>query len=136
MFTQEMPAMSEKETIGLSQCHTCRAELWERDKFCRRCGVSQRLPAGKINAAPVPVVTKPSDYATERLSGRQRSGSFSGALVNLLAQSVAEGAAPLRGNRWMMRLVGALAVVPLWLMIALLSPLEAYVAAKAIATRG
>ncbi len=129
MFAQEM---SEIETVGFSLCHTCSAELLERDKFCRRCGVSQRL-----GAAPSPVVASKSEYETRLLpGGRNRGGSFSGALVNLVAQSVAEGAAPLRGNRWTMRLVGALAVVPLWLMIALLSPLDAYVAAKSIATQG
>jgi hypothetical protein len=38
MFAPEMT-----ETIGLTQCHTCRAELLESDKFCRRCGLNQSL---------------------------------------------------------------------------------------------
>ncbi len=125
MFTQEMPAMSEIETAGLNQCFACSVELLERDKFCRRCGVSQRLGATPVKA----------DYETRQLPGLRLSGSFSGALITLVAQSVAEGAAPLGGNRWTMRLIGALAVIPLWLMIALLSPLEAYLAAKSIATQ-
>jgi hypothetical protein len=35
-----------------------------------------------------------------------------------------------------MRLVGAIVVAPLWVMIVLLAPLDAYVAAKAIAKLG
>ncbi len=127
MFALEM-----METVGLMQCHSCGAELRERDKFCRQCGISQRL-----RPAPSTVAAGRGgqfEYETRLLPvGRNRSGSFSGVLVNLVTESVAEGTSRHGANRWTMRLVGALAIVPLWLMITLLSPLDAYVAAKAIA---
>ncbi len=127
MFALEM-----METVGLMQCHTCGAELRERDKFCRRCGVDQRL-----GVTPSTVVASrggQSEYETRLLpGGANRGGSFSGTLVNLVTQSVSAGTSRYGANRWTMWLVAALVAAPLWLMIALLSPLDAYVAAKTIA---
>jgi hypothetical protein len=127
MFTPEMT-----ETVGLTQCHTCRAELLESDKFCRRCGLNQSL-----STAPLTVVDGHGDgfeYETRPLrGGASRGGSFSGTLVNFVTQSVSERTSGCGANRWTMRLVGALVMAPLWVMIVLLAPLDAYVAAKAIA---
>ena len=130
MFTPEMI-----ETIRFTQCHNCGSQLLESDKFCRHCGVSQRLRNDWSTV--VAGRTGRSEYETKPLpGGNNPSGSFSGKLVNYVTQSVSEETSSLRANRWTMRLVGALVIVPLWLMIALLSPLDAYVAAKAIAKLG
>jgi len=130
MFAPEMI-----ETVGLTQCHTCRAELLERDKFCRQCGVNQSLCA-----APLTVVAghgRRVVYETRPLpGGANRGGSFSGTLVNFVTQSVSERTSGCGANRWTMRLVGALVMAPLWVIIVLLAPLDAYVAAKAIAKLG
>jgi hypothetical protein len=129
MFAQEMT-----ETVGLTQCHTCGAELLERDKFCRRCGVDQRL-----GAAPTVVAGNSSrfEYETRPLPRvATRGGSFSGTLVNFVTQSVSERTTGCGANPWTMRLVGALVMAPLWVIIVLLAPLDAYVAAKAIAKLG
>ena len=130
MFAQEMT-----ETIGLTQCHICSAELRERDKFCRRCGVNQSLCT-----APLTVVAgngSKFEYETRPLPrSSNRGGSFSGTLVNFVTQSVSERTSGCGANRWTMRLVGALVVAPIWVMIVLLAPLDAYVAAKAIAKMG
>jgi hypothetical protein len=123
------------ETVGLTQCHTCGAELLERDKFCRRCGVDQRLCT--VPTTVVPGHSGSFEYETRPLSGGgNRGGSFSGTLVNFVTQSVSERTSGCGANRWAMRLVGALVVAPLWVMIVLLAPLDAYVAAKAIAKLG
>jgi hypothetical protein len=130
MFAQEMT-----ETIGFTQCHTCSAELLERDKFCRRRHVNQSLCA-----APLTVVAGQGgrfEYETRPLpGGAYRGGSFSGTLVNFVTQSVSERTSGCSANRWTMRLVGALVVAPIWVMIVLLAPLDAFVAAKAIAKLG
>ena len=127
MFTPEMT-----ETVGLTQCRTCGAELLESDKFCRRCGVNQSLCT-----TPLTVVAGNSGrfkYETRPLpGGANRGGSFSGTLVNFVTQSVSERTSGCGANRWTMRLVGALVMAPLWVMIVMLAPLDAYVAAKAIA---
>lgn len=104
MLAQEMT-----ETTGIKECHACGVELLERDKFCRRCGVSQGVPTSTLTGV------------TDGTGGEPRSLSNDGTLSSL------------RANRRAMRLVSMLIAVPLWLMIVLLSPLDAYAAAKAIA---
>ena len=124
MLAQEMA-----ETTGIKKCHACGAELLERDKFCRRCGVSQGVPTSTLTGV------------TEGTGGEPRSLpdneaiclSYSSKLVNVVSQDLSARTSSLRANRMEMRLVSMLIAVPLWLMIVLLSPLDAYVAAKAIA---
>lgn len=109
------------ETIAMKQCHRCGMELRDRDKFCRRCGVSQNLSA---------------EHATKLFSD---SGalhqSLSGSLVQAVTTGLAQRTTALPANRWAMRLASVLVAVPLWLMIVLLSPLEAIAAARAISNQ-
>ena len=126
-----MYAPENTETVGLIQCHICSAEQREHDKFCRRCGVSQRLNTASL--ANVTAATGRFDNVTGPLPRIKQSGSFSGALVNLVTESMSTRTSSLGANRWMVRLVSALVAVPLWLMIVLLSPLDTYLAARVIA---
>ncbi len=131
-----MRATENEETVGLTQCHLCGAEPLERDRFCRQCGASRRL---NIVSATGPTAD-PAQPArdTRPFPGAKHYDSFSGALVKLVTESVSERASSLAASpgasRWTMRLAGALVAVPIWLMIVLLSPLDAYVAARAITT--
>ncbi len=129
-----MYAPENTETSDLMGCHACGAQQRDRDRFCRRCGVSQR--------PNIASVTGGRDWfacETRPLPGTQHYDSFSGVLVNLVAEGVFAQASALSsslvGNRWTMRLVSALVAVPFWFMIVLLSPLDAYVAVRAIARR-
>jgi hypothetical protein len=126
-----MYAPENTETAGLIQCHTCGAEQRERDRFCRQCGVSQRL--NTMSLTGVTGETPWSDCETRPLPSANRFGSFSGALVNLVTAGVSSRTSSLHAHRWTARLVGALVAVPIWLMIVLLSPLDAYIAARAVA---
>lgn len=119
------------KTAGLIRCHACGVEQPEYDKFCRQCGASHRL-----NIAGVAGGMDWSAGKTRPLLSTKHYDSFSGALVNLVTQGVSARASSLPANRWTMRLASTLVVVPLWLMIVLLSPLDAYVVARAIARRG
>jgi hypothetical protein len=85
--------------------------LLERDKFCRLCGVRQALQA----------------EATTKLL----PPSFSGALVKVVAQCVSQQASALPSHHLARRLLTLAVVLPLWLLIVLLSPLDAYRAARA-----
>jgi hypothetical protein len=124
------------ETVGLKQCHVCGAVQFERDRFCRRCGASQssRIDQSNILTKAVTEVVERSDHKTRPLSGsgtlRQSNSS---PLVSIVTQVLSERTTPLSANPWAMHLVGALVALPLWLMIVLLSPLEAYIAAKTVA---
>jgi hypothetical protein len=125
------------ETAGLGRCHACDAEQPARDKFCRRCGVNQRLKIASFTGASGEAEW--SARGAKPLAGVKHYDSFSGALVNLALESVSTRASSLSSspadNRRTMRLASALVAVPLWLMIVLLSPLDAYVTARAIARR-
>lgn len=129
-----MHARENTETAGLKRCFACQVEQHARDKFCRQCGTFQQT-----EIAPHAIHSDWLACETGRLPVATRYNSFSGSLVSLVAVSVSAQASALSpsvfGNRWARRLACALAAFPLWLMIVLLSPLDAYVAARAIAKR-
>jgi ribosomal protein L40E len=121
------------ETVDLIECRTCGAEQHGHDKFCRRCGASQR----RVIASAAGVTSDPGWIAgeTRPLPGTKHYDSVSGALVNLVTEGVSTRASSLFVNRWTMLLASTLVAIPLWLMIVMLSPLDAYVAARTIARR-
>jgi hypothetical protein len=116
-------------TVGLKQCQSCGAKLLDRDKFCRRCGVEASDPSTVVSRR-----ADSSDLKAGEVGGTGTlRRSYSGSLVGIVTQELSERTSSLHANRWAMHLVSALVALPLWLMIVLLSPLDAYVAAKAIA---
>jgi hypothetical protein len=115
----------QKTTVDLRLCRVCLAEMRDHDKFCRQCGVRQ---TGAI--APT-TNTSPSAYATSRLQA-DTFNSVSASLLNAIATGAQAGTAQLDSRR-LRRAVSVLIAVPLWLMIVLLSPIDAYATAKAIA---
>jgi hypothetical protein len=112
-------------TVDLRLCRVCLAEMRDHDKFCRHCGARQ---TGAI--APT-ANTAPSAYATSRLQA-DTFNSVSASLLNAIAAGAQAGTAQLDSRR-LRRAVPALIAIPLWLMIVLLSPIDAYATAKAIA---
>jgi hypothetical protein len=128
------------ETTDFKQCQACGAAQSEGDKFCRRCGASQSRRVESMNciagnvAGAVAEMADRTGCETRPLSA---SGSlrkpYSGPLVNSVTRKLSEQTASLRANRRAMLLISALVAAPLWLMIVLLSPLDAYVAAKDLA---
>lgn len=130
------------ETTGFKHCQACGAAQNERDKFCRRCGVSQSRRIESTNCITGNVVcdvAERSDRSGCETRPLSASGSlrksFSDPLVNSVTRKLSEQTTPLRANRWAMLLISVLVAAPLWLMIVLLSPLDAYVAAKDLAKR-
>lgn len=124
-----MLALQEQETTALNQCHGCGAELLPRDKFCRRCGVRQasRYVTSTDLARLSECETRPLQ------SGEDVYQSFSGQLISIVAQSMSARAAVPGGNRHLRRVVCTLITIPIWMLIVMLSPLDALAAAKAAA---
>jgi hypothetical protein len=112
-------------TVDLRLCRVCLAEMRDHDKFCRQCGARQ---TGAI--APT-ANTAPSAYATSRLQANTFN-SVSASLLNAIAAGAQAGTSQLDSRR-LRRAVSALIAIPLWLIIVLLSPIDAYATAKAIA---
>ena len=124
-----MLALSELETTGLNQCHECGAERLERDKFCRRCGTRQA-----IGYATSTDLTRSFKCETKPLAVAETNyQSYSGQLINLLAQSASARTAAQMHSRGLQRLICTLITIPIWMLIVMLSPLDAYTAAKAAA---
>jgi hypothetical protein len=122
-----MIAPENTATADLIQCHACYTQQLRLDKYCRQCGANQRVKIASVD----------KDARTTTLPPKPiHDGSFSEDFVNLAAESVSARPSSSFAKDWMIGLASALIAVPLWLMIILLSPLDAYVAARAIVRRG
>ena len=105
------------ETTGLERCSFCGTEPRDRDKFCRHCGtprigvVTARLDAPEFRVRP-----------------------WSGPILNSVTRGLS-GTSLLR-SRGGKRLASALVALPLWLIIIILSPIDACIAASSLAKQG
>ena len=117
--------LSQIETRALKLCPACLAEAREPDKFCRRCGV--RLGKLRENDSDHFV---PSGHCAYHLA-QGAYQSVSGALVAAVATGISHNTAGLHSHlaKW---LISALVSIPIWLLIVLLSPFDAYATARAI----
>jgi hypothetical protein len=116
-------------TVSLKACSACSSGLLERDKFCRWCGARQpvREAADECLAsvsATVALSTGPRAEVYHRVSAP---------LVNAVVTGALAGPAIENQSRALKRVILALISVPIWLIIVLLSPLDAYAAVKSLA---
>jgi len=121
-------------TAAVKACSACSGQLLESDHFCRWCGEVQRDAAsGPPSAAREPASHQlaVARYTTSLLVETKSNlyHRVSGPLVNAVVAGVASGELGDQ-SRWMRRCLLALISLPIWLMIVLLSPLDAYAAAK------
>jgi|SRR5688572_16941702 hypothetical protein len=107
--------LSQIETRELRVCENCRNEPRLKDKFCRQCGarlVDLEFPDFKNPSAP-------------QDSFHQVSGPLITTALRDLSRDTDALQAPI-----VRRTLSILLAVPIWLMILLLSPLDAYTKAK------
>ena len=124
-------------TLALEYCWDCRLELRARDRFCRNCGANLSRRTGVLNEEPVGNARQvtnqtASPYATAPFAV-QPHRPVSAPLLNFFAASAAPNAAVFQRSRLAKLLTLLLISLPIWLMMILLSPLDAYAATKAIA---
>ena len=125
-------------TLAIKPCRCCGVGLIADSKFCRSCGQAQSpslSPAfrttslvGDLDREP------PQHYATTRLSHQKLYHPVSGPLVSAVAEGVPANI-PRSSTGLSKKMLLALMAVPIWLMIILLSPLDAYASAKIIGNR-
>ena len=104
-------------TEDLRLCGTCQYEARLRDKFCRRCG--DKLDGSRTgdevgSPTPQPVQSVSGSLVAAVVTG---GANNTGQIHSLLAR----------------RMISALISIPIWLIIILLSPLEAYMSVRSIA---
>ena len=124
-------------TIPVKACNACKGGLLDSDKFCRWCGKPQTLsltPAvvsqDRVSSNSLSLYTT---SALNRASGDVRSyRKISGPLLHALASGMSRDRSTEPMGRVVRAVVQALVSVPIWLMIVLLSPVDAYLAAKSI----
>lgn len=121
-------------TVAIKVCTACSGQLLESDRFCRWCGEVQTDAASGASGAVNVSTSHPLAVAryTTSLLVEKRSNLYhrvSGPLVNAVVAGVTSGELQDQ-SRWMRRAMLALISLPIWLMIVLLSPLDAYAAAR------
>lgn len=111
------------------QCHACATRLIARARFCRRCGVRQfAADTASTNLSCL------AECETRPLADDTRAfESYSGQLIKIVTQTMSARTMPMHPSRGLQRLLCTLMTLPIWMLIVLLSPLDAYTAAKAAA---
>jgi hypothetical protein len=128
-------------TKTLDRCGQCWAAIHDHDHYCRHCGLALEgrttlLPdTGEISERPTRELALPAAaYVTAPFTQMEARRPVSGSLLKLVTAETAPAIA-VSGNRLLRRLTMALISLPIWLMIVLLSPLDAYAATKAVGQR-
>ena len=123
-------------TVAVKACTACDGQLFQSDRFCRWCGRAQTdamsgALCGEDEALSHQLAA--ARYATSLLDEAERNlyHRVSGPLVDAVVAGVASGQLREQG-RLMRRFMLALISLPIWLIIVLLSPLDAYAAAKSL----
>lgn len=130
---------TETPTVAFKTCNPCGAQLSASYRFCRLCGADQSLPESSTKRLdPTPgrdTNAKGLVTSTEREASSQAAGysSISGSIMNSLAMSDLPVASSLIRSRAAKKFVTAVIALPLWLMIILLSPLDALEASRRVA---
>jgi len=140
-------------------CFACAAELKDLDKFCRNCGAEQVTVTGGTSAndlrlveqvktssdtPPVPGVGQLESTETLVPEGTERMSyetgdsyrRVSGPLVDTVTAQSATRVSGRLHNQAVRHVLSALLAIPIWLIIVVLSPVDAYLAAKEIAGKG
>jgi hypothetical protein len=126
-----------ERTIAIKACSVCSSALLDRDKFCRRCGERQpeRMPSTPEQVRDT-FLSGPRRYATSLLTTGARADVYrrvSGPLVNAVAAGALSVPSTEDQSPLVKRAILALISIPIWLIIVLLSPLDAYAAVKSLA---
>lgn len=126
-----MMSIEESETAGFKFCPTCSAELRKAaDNYCRRCGARQNPVTGGFSyGQQTSSVTQRTNPLLENAHYRQVSNP----LVKIVAAGMSAPTSVNLNNRYARSLILTLFSIPICLMMILLAPLDAFVAAKGIA---
>jgi hypothetical protein len=123
-------------------CGACGADLLERDKYCRHCGIKQPA-ANRFMTSAITVSGVASSNLVYPLPATPTSAllepdtyhKVSGPLVGAVAAGITPRVFGIFHGQFVRHGISALISIPIWLMIILLSPFDAYFAAKDISNQ-
>ena len=116
-------------TVAVKPCVSCSAGLMEHDRFCRWCGVAQDDET-RSNELFVAMPTTGFQTGTAKREAALCK-RVSGPLISAVIDGMSNNGGPAQGSA-IRAAIMALVSVPIWLMIVLLSPLDAYAAARTL----
>ena len=123
-------------SLAFDLCPQCQTNIHGQDRFCRHCGVDLGERTALLVSANLrsrqttrDLGNCPSPYATAPLASLDGRRAISAPLTRIVTTELTTPG----GNRFARRLTLVLISFPIWLMMVLLSPLDAYAATKAIA---
>src|SRR5688500_13528552 len=136
-----MDELQQAKTVAVKACAACSSGLLDYDNFCRWCGArqpgQQSLEPAHTSGLPAEAVTCNSTLcATVALAGSTRADVYrriSGPLVNAVATGALVGPSAENQSIFVKRVILALISISIWLIIVLLTPLDAYAVVKNLA---
>ena len=135
----DMYNVDQMTTEAISHCISCSAGLCVESRFCRYCGAAQGRSSTTAQGSTVPIANPWNDtreqYVTTRMTTQKRYHPVSGSLVKAVIAGVPAKTPRSRLTSWPKRILPALMAIPIWVMIILLSPIDAYTSAKIIGNR-
>ena len=129
-------------TTEMKVCGVCGRDLLERDKYCRHCGIKRQTTSGLSTSAITvggstasPLVTQLPAASTSALLEADTYHRVSGPLMDAVAAGITPRASGKFHGQFVRHALSMLISIPIWLMIILLSPFDAYFAAKDISSQ-
>jgi hypothetical protein len=122
-----MEDLSIQRTAIITACTECAAEIHQSARYCRFCGAPTAGSTQSRNGGPWAMPTRP-------LQPNDGYRPVSGPLIEAVGAGFGSSRAlQLRGS-FARTLLFAFISLPVWLLIVLLSPVDAYLAARSIAS--
>ena len=122
-------------TLAIKPCSACGAGLTEDSKFCRWCGAHLTEDPDQTERLSFDAAASPGAYKTMPLAPLNLYHPVSGPLVKAVAAGVPTRTSLSTTGGLTKRVLPALMAIPIWVMIILLSPIDAYASAKIIGQR-
>lgn len=123
-------------TVAIKPCRNCGAGLFEESKFCRSCGAPQTRT---LPSSPETILAGRDSVcvhnSTTRLTQQKLYHPVSGPLVSAVVAGVPPNIPRSPANSLSKRILLTLMAIPIWVMIILMSPLDAYASARIIGSR-
>ena len=126
-----MSSSFQAKTVAIRHCSSCDRESTAQDNFCRWCGTSQ----GDGPGAMEPEIDDSNNQTTLLGKGECFYESLAGPSLESLTRVVKAKTGPLHLNRFGMLVLSVLIAVPMWLLIVLLSPIDAFLSARAASSQ-
>jgi len=123
-------------TLSIKACRACGIGIVEHSNFCRVCGASQEVAIADATLFPPERISESAgQFTTTRLSKRPQYHPVSGPLVSAVVSGIPANLGQSTGTAVSRKILLTLMAIPIWVMIILLSPLDAYASAKIIGNR-